>query len=199
MLPTFGRGARPCAPTGHGEVPGHVASCPGSAGPPARYGTLMQMIPRWWLGITIKASTSISAPIAGDPRTRHGAPCPCYGCTVVPGWLQLAAGNREPERVGSASSGPCRPWLGLRNGALQRRRVRYLRTTSSMASGCVIGLCRHAASMRGIAAPSSASLRSARNDTGRCAASGRSPRHPVRCWSASSGPSHGAPGGRGSG
>ena len=28
-LPTFGRGARPCAPTCHGKLPGHVASWPG--------------------------------------------------------------------------------------------------------------------------------------------------------------------------
>ena len=44
-----------------------------------------------------------------------------------------------------------------RNGALQRRRVRYLRTTSSIGSGGAMGLCSHAASMRGIAAPCDAS------------------------------------------
>ena len=81
-LPTFRRGARPCAPTCRGEVPGGVASWPVATGAPARSGAFIQMIPRRWLGITNKASTSISARIAGDPRKRHGAPCP-YGARNV--------------------------------------------------------------------------------------------------------------------
>ena len=119
----------------HGRAPLHaMGKCrdtshhaPVAPGPPARYGALIQMIARWLLAPTTNASISISAPIAGDPRKRHGAPClllRMYGHA----WFFAAC---------RCEQGP---------GA---RRVRYLRTTSSMVSGRAMGLCSHTGAIHG--------------------------------------------------
>ena len=105
-LPTFRRGARPCAPTCHGALAGGVASWAVAPGAPGTSGALIQMIPCTWLGIATNASIAISSGIAGDPRrgTARRAPTASHPvfevrrATTLPTVLLLVHADLNPAR-----------------------------------------------------------------------------------------------------